>query len=209
MGFYRLLIGLVNLLLVIACVVGTWNAVKLHSDVRKVVKYRGGRLAPSSSDPLAIFSPSEIEKLSVSPARSKVVFTRTPDPWSDDFCVDSHLLAVHANRLRDLSQIAKLFADMTLVVGTAAFGVAAGRLSRDAHFLDSATITMLVALLAVLLALIVNLTIVPAWRAAADKYRARVFSPVVPQGLLTLEENQCGSEILLPEAVVNRSRWQE
>ena len=202
MNFTLLLIGIIDLLVIWACVVYLINALKLRDGVRKAVKYRLDRTATVVSDPLAIFSPSEINKLSVSPARSKVLFTRIPDPWSDDFSVESHLLAVHANRLRDISHLTKLSADLLLVAGTAVFGVAAGNFTQDVQFLDSSLTTMLLALLVILLALIANLTIVPAWRAAAEKYRERAFAPVVGQGLLALEENSVGSALLLPEAVV-------
>ena len=124
-----IVVAVVNLAIVLVGATAVQKSRRLYVDVRNVARYRESLLTDGCVDRLAIFSSGEIAELSISPARSTVVLTRTPDPWSEDLDVKEWLLPVHANRLQDWADNASVWSDIVIIVGTAALGVAAGNWS--------------------------------------------------------------------------------
>ncbi|NTW38507.1 MAG: hypothetical protein HGA44_01250 [Cellulomonadaceae bacterium] len=157
------------------------HSVVRYRDVRHVLALRATTHGSSTNDPLAIFSAAEIEALSSAPPRALVRGTRwirggrCPDPWAEDFCVQQHLWAVYANRLREMALAGIVVAELIAVVGAGLIGVAltdiVGLPSGERGNADLPPVLLALSLLAVFLAATWRLTILREWQGAADRYR--------------------------------------
>lgn len=191
---FGIVVAIVNLALVLAGAAAVHRSRRLYVDVRNVVRYRESLSARDCVDRLAIFSSGEISELSIASARSTVVLTRTPDPWSESLEVKEYLLPVHANRLQDWADTASVWSDIVIIVGTAVLGVVAGNWS-FVKLSNSVTAFGIAALVLIGVALMVKLLLVSTWHRAADKYRELSQSSVERRGLLTLRDQMTGCAI--------------
>lgn len=177
-------VGTAILVLLSALAVGaSWltmsNAVRRHRDVRLIVAERKAERPRSASDPLAIFTREEIRLLTISPRRSWVRGTRffrheCPDPWAEGFEVEDHLWAVYANRLRDMAGAGKVVTEVVVVLASGVLGVLLTLIaeqSSDRSANDWPGLAVAVTLLIVAFAVMVKVTLLREWQAAAERYR--------------------------------------
>lgn len=166
-----------NLAVLLIALRAVVNTTKLLQDGRAAARQRAAQDGRADVDPLSIFTPEEVDALSVSRSRKTVRATRlfgrtTPDPWAEGFAVQPHLLAVYANRLNDMVWIATAVSEL-LLLGTGAFaGVAAATYVADVESRGTGSTVPLATTLAVALVTIMFRVILAGeWRAAAGRYR--------------------------------------
>jgi len=172
-------LALLSALAVGASGVAMGNAMRCYRDVRGVLSDRKEKCPRAKADPLAIFTREEVEALATSPRRSWVRGTRAfgrqcPDPWAEDFQVEEHLWAVHANRLREMASAGTVVVEVVIVLAGGFLGVLFTRLAEgtpDVMVDDGPGVAVSITLLVVALAAMAKGTLLREWQAAADRYR--------------------------------------
>jgi hypothetical protein len=167
---------LVSVLLVGASGIAMRNAVRRYRDVRRVIADRRRQLPQAATDPLAIFTREEVRALTTSPRRSIVRGTRffgrqCPDPWAQDFQVEEHLWAVHANRLREMAAVGTVAVEVAIVLAGGILGVLLTQTPGSGVAGDGRGLAVAVTLLAVTGAVAGKVTLLREWQGAADRYR--------------------------------------